>query len=209
MAKDLNKSVQDNDGRSFIHTVVEGVKGSFGSIENQEMLEWALKEGFDYTLKDSEGLTPVHYAQQQGSGRMISVFRGVIGEEKVREILGEQNDEEMKSDWDTVDYISDSQKYLEQVKMEVESQTLVKPDPIGKFSDDCVVFCEDGEWWDCHMTRVEVGRGKYGDFLFYKMQVIYDEGRDIWILFTRWGRIGEEGAFQKTPYPREECFEQF
>jgi predicted DNA-binding WGR domain protein len=38
---------------------------------------------------------------------------------------------------------------------------------------------------------------------------VYDKGRDLWILFTRWGRIGEEGACQKTPYSKEECIEQF
>ena len=27
-----------------------------------------------------------------------------------------------------------------------------------------------------------------------------DKSRNLPILFTRWGRIGEEGAFQKTPF---------
>jgi predicted DNA-binding WGR domain protein len=32
------------------------------------------------------------------------------------------------------------------------------------------------------------------------MQLVLDRSRDLPILFTRWGRIGEEGAFQKTPF---------
>ena len=45
--------------------------------------------------------------------------------------------------------------------------------------------------------------------MFYRMQVIHDKARDLWILFTRWGRIGEEGMFQKTPYGKEECLREF
>jgi predicted DNA-binding WGR domain protein len=36
--------------------------------------------------------------------------------------------------------------------------------------------------------------------VFYRMQLVIDRSRDLPILFTRWGRIGEEGAFQKTPF---------
>lgn len=36
--------------------------------------------------------------------------------------------------------------------------------------------------------------------MFYRMQLLIHRSRDLPILFTRWGRIGEEGAFQKTPF---------
>lgn len=36
--------------------------------------------------------------------------------------------------------------------------------------------------------------------MFYKMQVIHDHGRDVYILWNRWGRIGEDGASQRTPF---------
>ena len=36
--------------------------------------------------------------------------------------------------------------------------------------------------------------------MFYKMQVIHDQGRDVFILWNRWGRIGEDGASQRTPF---------
>lgn len=46
--------------------------------------------------------------------------------------------------------------------------------------------------------------------MFYKMQIIYDEGRDVYILWNRWGRIGEQGAFQRTPYnTKEEAISEF
>lgn len=61
------------------------------------------------------------------------------------------------------------------------------------------------------MTRVEIGKFQPGgDYLFYKMQLVLDKSRDLAILLTRWGRIGEEGAFQKTPFStHEDAIEEF
>jgi len=48
---------------------------------------------------------------------------------------------------------------------------------------------------------VQIGKFQPGgDYVFYRMQLVLDRSRDLPILFTRWGRIGEEGAFQKTPF---------
>lgn len=42
------------------------------------------------------------------------------------------------------------------------------------------------------------------------MQLVLDKSRDLAILLTRWGRIGEEGAFQKTPFnTHDEAIEEF
>mmetsp|Transcript_27937 Transcript_27937/g.26975 ORF Transcript_27937/g.26975 Transcript_27937/m.26975 type:complete len:166 (+) Transcript_27937:361-858(+) len=55
------------------------------------------------------------------------------------------------------------------------------------------------------MTRVEIGKFQPGgDYLFYRMQLVKDKGRDLCMLLTRWGRIGEDGAFQKTPFSNQE-----
>ena len=59
--------------------------------------------------------------------------------------------------------------------------------------------------FDVYLTRVEIGKFQPGgDYLFYRMQLVIDRSRDLPILLTRWGRIGEEGAFQKTPFSSHE-----
>ena len=35
--------------------------------------------------------------------------------------------------------------------------------------------------------------GIYGDYVFYKMQLLHDTNLDLYIVLTRYGRIGEEG----------------
>eukprot|EP00743_Colponemidia_sp_Colp-15_P005554 GILK01005975.1.p1 GENE.GILK01005975.1~~GILK01005975.1.p1 ORF type:complete len:563 (+),score=114.38 GILK01005975.1:1076-2764(+) len=50
------------------------------------------------------------------------------------------------------------------------------------------------------MTKVDVSKGAYGENMFYKMQVIRDVRKDLYILWTRWGRIGDQGNHQRTPF---------
>ena len=67
------------------------------------------------------------------------------------------------------------------------------------------------QYFDVYLTRVEIGKfAPGGDYLFYRMQIVIDKSRDLPILLTRWGRIGEEGAFQKTPFGTvREAVEEF
>ncbi|KAI8824810.1 poly polymerase catalytic domain-containing protein [Fimicolochytrium jonesii] len=60
------------------------------------------------------------------------------------------------------------------------------------------------------MTKTDVDKGHYGLNVFYKMQVVYNRVQDIHILWTRWGGIGEDGMYQRTPMStKEACVEEF
>src|SRR5688572_26595600 len=86
--------------------------------------------------------------------------------------------------------------------MQIDPHRYVPCDAAGKFNEDCEVMYdpETEQHYDAFLTLVEIGRFQAGgDYLFYRMQVVLDKARDLPILLTRWGRIGEEGAFQKTP----------
>jgi len=73
-----------------------------------------------------------------------------------------------------------------------------------------VVTDDDNEPYSLFMTKVDIKKGDYGEYLFYRMQVIHEKNRDNYLLFNRWGRIGEDGMHQETPYPsKEECIKEF
>jgi len=64
--------------------------------------------------------------------------------------------------------------------------------------------------YDAYMTKVDLKNGYYGDYTFYKMQMVYDSNRDLFIVLTRYGRIGEEGMNQRTPFnTAEEAKKEF
>lgn len=227
----IDFSRTDHFGRSVIHYIVTPV--DYGSFENEAFLNHMLKFGFQGDISDKDGLKPHDYAAKQSSGRLLSVFqeRGICSKDIVADtsVLSYKKLE----DWKEVDYMKDAQDFLDLVKMNVDKEKLVPCDPAGKFNDDCVVYQEPEKdtsvpesnnpedavpqsssgrkmnIYDCHLTRVDIGREERDDYLFYKLQVVHDKSRDLWILFTRWGRIGETGAFQKTPYSKEECIAQF
>mmetsp|Transcript_152 Transcript_152/g.279 ORF Transcript_152/g.279 Transcript_152/m.279 type:complete len:138 (+) Transcript_152:3911-4324(+) len=50
------------------------------------------------------------------------------------------------------------------------------------------------------MTKIDLRNGPYGDYVFYKMQMIFDTNRELYIVLTRYGRIGEHGMHQRSPF---------
>lgn len=60
------------------------------------------------------------------------------------------------------------------------------------------------------MTKVDIKNGHYSENVFYRMQVIHEKNRNVFILFTRWGRVGTPGQFQMTPFENlDECVKEF
>jgi len=43
------------------------------------------------------------------------------------------------------------------------------------------------------MTKVDIGNGIYSENVFYRMQVLHEINRNVFILLTKWGRIGTTG----------------
>ncbi|TRY73067.1 hypothetical protein TCAL_13884 [Tigriopus californicus] len=52
------------------------------------------------------------------------------------------------------------------------------------------------------MTKIDVSFGAWGLYNFYRMQIWKDKYKDLWVLFTNWGRIGDYrgGQYQNTPF---------
>ena len=182
---------------------------TYGSYENDDFLQYMLKFGFKGDITDKFGKKPHDYSVNQSSGTMLNVLKQLNVAPKNLKVKESLKKYKLLEDWKKIDYQKDAQDFLDLVKMKVDKENLVPCDKAGKFNNDCIVYEDENGIYDCHLTRVDIGREERDDYLFYKIQVVYDKGRDLWILFTRWGRIGEEGAFQKTPYPKEECLKQF
>ena len=77
-----------------------------------------------------------------------------------------------------------------------EDEYKLKPDSHGNF-ENCEVVLDDlsGRHFDIMMSKVDVKRQFYGVANFYVIQVIFDKVKNIFILWTRWGRLGDMGQF--------------
>ena len=119
-------------------------------------------------------------------------------------------------DWpsDGVDFEIDSETFMQIAKDKEERDhalnVRVPVDSTGGFEISYEVYygpfnTDDEEQgrkrpWDHYMVKVDLRNGLYGDYLFYRMQLNYDRNRDLYVVFTRWGRIGESGMHQATPF---------
>ncbi len=54
--------------------------------------------------------------------------------------------------------------------------------------------------YDLYMTKVDVNFGNVSKYVFYKMQIVHDKNTNTFILFTRYGGIGQDGQYQHTPF---------
>jgi hypothetical protein len=55
-------------------------------------------------------------------------------------------------------------------------------------------------FYDVLLAKVDVTRFFFGQAMFYKMQLLYNKVQGIFIVWTRWGRLGDTGQYQKTPF---------
>ena len=57
---------------------------------------------------------------------------------------------------------------------------------------------------------MDTKKGEYGGNVFYRMQILHETNRDVYLVFTRYGRIGDSGQHQMTAFgKKEEAIEDF
>ena len=103
---------------------------------------------------------------------------------------------------DHLNYDEDAELYIkhilskkEEKKMDIDSEDeKLQPDKNGEF-ESCEVVLDQitGRHFDLIMTKIDVKKGYFGVCSFYVMQLLFDKVKQIYILWTRWGRIGDVG----------------
>ena len=203
---DIDKKHVDNDGKNPIHHVVQPLE--YGSFENTEILD-ELADHFDINATDSLGKTPIFYAHLQDSGVMVKklIELGAKDNKPAANLKRAATSVIAGVDWAAeMDYEEDAEKLLEEAaKVEkdmIEIETKVKPDEACENPHQYEVLYDDKLGaYDLYMTKVDIKRGYFGGNVFYKMQILHNKIRDYYTVLTRYGRIGETGQTQNTPFP--------
>ncbi|KAG2513493.1 hypothetical protein JM16_007941 [Phytophthora kernoviae] len=177
----------------------------YGSYENTRLLAMLVRAGGDLRAKDNSGKTPVDYARAQRSQFVLRflerTFPGLM-------MVQPESPEVSTVFAATPKYSDDATAYLAKCESSGKiSRSRVVPKvnascDVGKVSS---VHSEgEGAELDALLTKVDVKNGRFGLNVFYRLQLVRDELQDIFVLFTNWGRIGETGKFQNTPFRDEE-----
>ena len=54
--------------------------------------------------------------------------------------------------------------------------------------------------YDVLLMKIDVAKGRYCLYNFYKMQLVFDKKKKLYVMMNRWGRIGDQGQYQQTPF---------
>lgn len=189
-------SHQDKDGRNALHHCIQPFP--YASYECTRLLTAMLRAPGGVQAaqaKDKKGLTPMALASRQGSGRMAQVLSAAGLQVTVSAPTLAAPTTAMP------DVDADARRELEKVEANAKPTQI----PVHKaysMSGENKVFAEkQGLECDALLFKVDLKRD---EMRFYHLQLIHETNKDLFVLFTRWGEIGETGAFQRTPAANKE-----
>lgn len=200
---------RDSEGRTAVHMCVQPY--AFGSFENVSMLRLLHETGHDLAAPDKKGQTPLDYAMHQDSKVMAKELTRLMQSFVDLSISLRRNSVTPAIEWPefACDFSEDAQNFLEQAEKRRNIEVFEEKNELDyvpldrEFAGEKqykVYYDEAKRPWDVYMTKIDLRNGPYGDYVFYKMQMIYDSNRELYIVLTRYGRIGEIGMHQRSPF---------
>ncbi|XP_064600796.1 poly [ADP-ribose] polymerase tankyrase-like [Liolophura sinensis] len=215
----VNLNAQDKSGWTALHHCVRPL--SLGTFDNAEIVWTLARAGANLNIKDKEGLTPLDIALKSGAEKISKIIQQImnIDEKKQKQpVLEEWPAVDDGLVWKTPapDVEKDAEALLRKLnedKMDEDTPALQE-----EIDDQCEIkatgeLVTDSDLkrpFSALLTKVDIKHGVYGMYNFYKLQLVRQKGKDMYILFTRWGRIGDSGQFQHTPFASmEEAVKEF
>jgi len=186
-----NVGLQDGEGRNALHHCVQ--TQSYGSLENTWLLSALLRAPGGWQAAesaDSKGVTPCQLAARQGSKRMASVLTSA------GLVLGSSDKPAAPPPEEKPDVESDARAELERVESSAKPLAIPVHKAYSMSGENRVWAESEGEDCDALLFKVDLKRD---EMRFYHLQLVYETNKDLFVLFTRWGEIGETGMFQRTP----------
>ena len=187
--------------------VLDLLNAASPSYDNEKLVQKLIKSRVNIDSNEAEILQKLAY--KHGA---ISIYKTLVKKYKhfeVKENLTNGGNGNMEID--EVNYKDDAKNMLQDINNKLRDKPKKKKSvspPTG-----CVV--KNGtlyKKYDILMNKVDVNSGRWGMYNFYRMQIWKDANKDLWILFTNWGRIERYGCgqYQNTPYSKpEEAEEEF
>lgn len=222
----VNVNATDHQGWTVVHHLVCPL--DYGTFDAEEILYVLWKAGADVLKKDNAGLSPLQHSLIHSASKLSKRLQLIAGVEESKmekpTLVTQEVRDSLLSGGSTVDYQTDAEEMLKTLDSqtdesmdvskvkddddddeEEEDDSIAKPDPNCQMKDIGVLAMDDtqGILYDVLLSKVDVSCGAWGMFNFYKMQIVWQKGVDVYVLFTRWGRIGDRGQFQHTPFQKK------
>lgn len=212
----VDLSHKDIMGRTIIHHIISPFNEF--SYNDMSILKLLAHVGAPLDLPDKDGNTPLQLALKNKAENALETLQMLLkipldNQEKLQikfPSLGGIALDLGVSQWN---YKEDCKSVLREFQVEeLETKFVCQPDEYSDMTDigEIIIDEEQDIPFDILMIKVDLKYGNYGLYNFYKMQLIRQKTKDLFILFTRWGRVGDYGQYQKTPFQTmEEAIKEF
>ncbi|KAH9523486.1 hypothetical protein Btru_040138 [Bulinus truncatus] len=210
----VNLHAKDGNGCIALHYVAQTHPN--GTFDNPEAA-FVLVRGGAKLKKDNSGLNPYQLALKSGAHKVAEVIRKhfkLPQEQPPARFIEEQVNDGVPEEFENW---PDFKEPAEKVLRRYDSSCVLEDVYLHEVDSNCNI--KDGEllkdetldvYYDVLMTKVDVKQGLWGLYNFYQMQIVSQPKKSLFILFTRWGRIEDNGQFQHTPYvTKEEAVKEF
>ncbi|XP_012940910.1 poly [ADP-ribose] polymerase tankyrase [Aplysia californica] len=208
--------VKNKENQTALHLVARPKPE--GTYDNEEIAFVLIKAGAKQTF-DRQGQTPFDLALKSGAVKVACRLRSLY------ELPSKTMKVQYKRDFKVTDGVPPSKEKLtdfmeaaDKVLQRFDSSQMVVEDKyVHEIDENCNVtngeLVKDEEldmYYDVLLTKVDVNRGEWGLYNFYQLQLVFQPGKKLYVLFTRWGRIEDSGQFQHTPFTdRETAVKEF
>ena len=203
----INKHIQNNKGESVIHLIICPYENA--SYQNGSFLSKLIKNGFPINLKDKNNKTPFDYANEYNYTSLKQILQQHISDIPMTDVNTHTKDNveiitkynyEKEAD---LFYNETILPYVTQLRNKTPQNLLVTlVDKSSQLKRGNFIVCVDKDNipYNIDLAKVDINRYQFGEFLFYKLQLLKNIKRNTYLLITRWGRFGMSGQFQKTPF---------
>lgn len=220
-------NLKDKRGWTVMDHVVAVHEGNFYYAKSDAIVRVLYSAGAKINEKSGDGITPLQRAIKMNRFHLVACMEELLAlplskrtksDKDYNEIFSIAVNPSLTCYSVITDYDKDCQSAIESI-MDIEDDdedddvNRVDPDELMNDNDKFNVIYDPEQQvhFSCCLTKVDISYGTYGIYNFYKMQLLKQErGKELIVLFTRWGRVGDEGQYQKTPFPsQEEAIKEF
>ncbi|GMR59914.1 hypothetical protein PMAYCL1PPCAC_30109, partial [Pristionchus mayeri] len=190
-------------GRNVAHFLVDPC--GWQNVELVEALVRVYKNKFTQllTMGDSNGETPIGLAARMNQHKMYQAMIKTANRPTSDQISGLKFEipacttHDVKSDSDNL-----VKEFAETLKEKDEKKSQIPHKKSGYDKTGEIMECTDtNQLFQVLLNKTDLRGGLYGFHNYYKMELIKRKDADLFILFTNWGRIGDQyGEFQCTPF---------
>ncbi|GFO49166.1 poly [ADP-ribose] polymerase [Plakobranchus ocellatus] len=200
---DLAKT--DPEGWTALHHAVCPLAAA--TFDNAEIVFLLCKAGASLDVKNKAGETPADLARKHDAEKIFSQLKklGLQDDKPFVKSPEAFSVDECMMGKTKPDIKADEEAML--TKLDIAAGA--KPDADGspKVDSNCeikktgeIAQSETNIPYSVTLSKVDVTCGTWGMYNFYKLQIVRHTAKNLFILFTRWGRIGDRGQFQHTPF---------